>query len=258
MSIWKSSARIALILLGLTVMTAVPASAAAQLDQSSALSGGGSSVINSNQQNAQLFTAGLSGSLTRVELGLSSTNAVTSLTVFITAASNGTPTGPTLSTVTLSTSDLASVTTTPSMLSVTFPAPATIVAGNQYAINATTTGSNSLNWHAGATYAGGNFAVYAAPTWYTYNFDVAFATYVDSAPSFSGAATFGPSPVLQEFGKPVTGTCDAAQPAGLDWAGVPNGGWANSWSQWMNGGTGGFVCTRTLVYSTTQAKWVLA
>jgi hypothetical protein len=26
----------------------------------------------------------------------------------------------------------------------------------------------------------------------------------------------------------------------------------------MNGGTGGFVCTRTLVYSTAQEKWVVA
>jgi hypothetical protein len=26
----------------------------------------------------------------------------------------------------------------------------------------------------------------------------------------------------------------------------------------MNGGTGGFVCSRTLVYSTTQSKWVVA
>ena len=28
--------------------------------------------------------------------------------------------------------------------------------------------------------------------------------------------------------------------------------------QWMNGGTGGAVCTRTLVYSTAAAKWAVA
>jgi hypothetical protein len=67
-----------------------------------------------------------------------------------------------------------------------------------------------------------------------------------------------PAPVVQQYGKPASGTCDAAQPAGLDWAGVASGGWANSWSQWLNSGSGGFVCTRTLVYSATQAKWVVA
>jgi purine nucleoside permease len=72
----------------------------------------------------------------------------------------------------------------------------------------------------------------------------------------SGSSS-APAPVVQEFGKPASGTCDAAQPAGLNWAGVASGGWANSWSQWMNGGNGGFVCTRTLIYSTTQAKWIL-
>lgn len=71
------------------------------------------------------------------------------------------------------------------------------------------------------------------------------------------AGSPGPSPVMQEFGKPATETCDAAQPAGLNWAGVPSGGWAHSWSQWMNGGKGGFVCARTLVYNSTQARWIL-
>ena len=77
-----------------------------------------------------------------------------------------------------------------------------------------------------------------------------------TAPPASSSSTL-PAPVVQHFGKPSTGTCDAAQPAGLNWAGVPSGGWGNSWSQWMNGGTGGYVCHRTLIYSTSQAKWIL-
>jgi hypothetical protein len=72
------------------------------------------------------------------------------------------------------------------------------------------------------------------------------------------ASSSTPAPITQQFGKPASGTCDAAQPSGLDWAGVASGGWANSWAQWMNSGNGGFVCTRTLVYSTTQSKWVTA
>lgn len=77
------------------------------------------------------------------------------------------------------------------------------------------------------------------------------------APSSSGSGE-GPAPIIQEFGKPRTGTCDANQPAGLNWGGITNGGWGQSWSQWMNNGTGGFVCSRSLVYSDIQGQWVVA
>ncbi len=33
-------------------------------------------------------------------------------------------------------------------------------------------------------------------------------------------------------------------------------GWNPSWEQWPNRGTGGFTCTRTLVYSTSTGTWV--
>ena len=75
--------------------------------------------------------------------------------------------------------------------------------------------------------------------------------------SSSSSAGSAPASVTQQFGKPATGTCDEAQPEGLNWSGVANGGWGVSWAQWMNGGTGGAVCTRTLVYSTAQSKWVV-
>lgn len=65
-----------------------------------------------------------------------------------------------------------------------------------------------------------------------------------------------PPPVIQQFGLLVGGSCSSAENS-LNWAGVPSGGWANSWSQWMNSGNGGSVCTRTLIYSTTQSKWIL-
>ena len=66
-----------------------------------------------------------------------------------------------------------------------------------------------------------------------------------------------PAPIIQQFGKPGSGSCDAAQPAGLNWAGVMSGGWGESWAQWMNNGNGGAVCTRTLVYSAAQSRWVV-
>ena len=66
-----------------------------------------------------------------------------------------------------------------------------------------------------------------------------------------------PDPVLQQFGKPATGTCDAAAPVTLNWGGAGSGGWGESWSQWMNGGKGGAVCTRTLVYSDNLGTWTV-
>lgn len=75
--------------------------------------------------------------------------------------------------------------------------------------------------------------------------------------SSSSSASSGPAPVVQQFGMPATGTCDDAQPEGLDLSGVPSGSWGISWAQWMNGGNGGAVCTRTLVYSTAQGAWTV-
>lgn len=76
-------------------------------------------------------------------------------------------------------------------------------------------------------------------------------------PSTDSSTSSAPAPVLQQFGKPATGTCDEAQPEGLDWAGVPSGGWSTAWGEWMKDGLGGWVCSRTLSYSNAQAKWVV-
>jgi len=75
--------------------------------------------------------------------------------------------------------------------------------------------------------------------------------------SSGSASSSAPAPIFQQFGKPSSGTCDAAAPATLNWSGVTSGGWSESWAQWMNGGNGGAVCTRALVYSTAQSRWVV-
>ena len=74
----------------------------------------------------------------------------------------------------------------------------------------------------------------------------------------SGTVSDAPPPVIQEFGKPASGTCADAAPATLNWAGVSSGGWGESWAQWMNGGLGGAVCSRTLVYSQSAEAWTVA
>lgn len=74
----------------------------------------------------------------------------------------------------------------------------------------------------------------------------------------NSASSTAPAPVFQQFGKPTVGTCDAVAPASLNWSGVTSGGWGESWSEWMNGGRGGAVCTRTLVYSNSLGNWVVS
>jgi hypothetical protein len=75
--------------------------------------------------------------------------------------------------------------------------------------------------------------------------------------SSGSASTSAPAPIVQQFGKPVIGTCAAAAPESLNWSGVANGGWGESWAQWINAGSGGAVCSRTLVYSNAQGRWIV-
>lgn len=77
-------------------------------------------------------------------------------------------------------------------------------------------------------------------------------------PGPAAAVGSAPAPIVQQFGLPASGTCDAAASASLNWAGVASGGWSISWGEWMNGGRGGAVCTRTLVYSTRAGAWGVA
>lgn len=63
------------------------------------------------------------------------------------------------------------------------------------------------------------------------------------------ASVVGPQPIMQQFGKPAQVSCNVAQTEGLNWAGVPSGGWSESWAEWFNGGRGGAVCTLTLSFS---------
>jgi len=85
-----------------------------------------------------------------------------------------------------------------------------------------------------------------------YNFSEV-ATFTVTYPDAPAAG--GPAPVVQQFEKPATGTCDEAQPEGLNWGGASSGGWGESWAQWRHEGQGGAVCTRTLDYNNSTATW---
>jgi len=76
-----------------------------------------------------------------------------------------------------------------------------------------------------------------------------------ATPGGVASAGAGPAPLIQQFPRPVTGTCDEAASKDLNWSGVASGGWGESWSQWIDEGDGGAVCTRMLVYNTSTSAW---
>ncbi|HEV8024858.1 MAG TPA: hypothetical protein VGP37_08225 [Candidatus Nanopelagicales bacterium] len=73
----------------------------------------------------------------------------------------------------------------------------------------------------------------------------------------SGSSGSAPAPVMQQFGMPASGNCEDGYSDSMDWSGVGSGGWGVSWAQWMNDGSGGVVCSRTVMYDTSTAKWTV-
>jgi hypothetical protein len=71
------------------------------------------------------------------------------------------------------------------------------------------------------------------------------------------ASGVGPTPVIQQFGLPASGDCEDGVTEAMNWSGIGMDGWGISWAQWVNEGAGGAVCTRTVMYDTSTAKWVV-
>jgi len=67
-----------------------------------------------------------------------------------------------------------------------------------------------------------------------------------------------PEPVQQQVGLPASGSCDDITETRIGSQVSISGGWGPSWEQWMNDGLGGPICTRMLVFSNSQSRWVLA
>lgn len=74
----------------------------------------------------------------------------------------------------------------------------------------------------------------------------------------SSSASTAPPQIVQQFGRPASGTCEAVASSDLNWGGAESGGWSESWAEWMNGGLGGAVCTRTLTYRSSTGVWSAA
>ena len=67
-----------------------------------------------------------------------------------------------------------------------------------------------------------------------------------------------PPAIIQQVGLPPSGVCDDVVDGMFGTQTYVRGGWTRSWATWMNGGLGGAICTRMLVYSNAQGRWILA
>jgi hypothetical protein len=67
-----------------------------------------------------------------------------------------------------------------------------------------------------------------------------------------------PPDSLQQVGLPPSGSCDAINDKDLGFGTSLTGGWTKSNAEWANDARGGYVCSRTLHYSTPRQAWVLA
>ena len=242
-----------------SIAIAPTASAAALLDQGASFKGDGLEVgVMSGQSMAQIITAGISGTLTKVALGIAKRGTVTNLTIGIYPAASGVPTGSALASTTIT--DFSGMSTGQVMFDIDFATPTAVTAGTTYAIVATTTDTGGFQWFYASAYIGGDAASNVGGGWNpeAYYPAFTFATYVlTSSSSSSSVPATGPADVTQQFGRPIADTCNDAAPESMNWSGVSSSGWGESWAQWINGGSGGPVCTRTLVYSTAQSKWIV-
>ncbi len=85
-------------------------------------------------------------------------------------------------------------------------------------------------------------------------------TYQTGGGDQSGSSDGGgsaPASVIQQFGLPASGNCEDGATEDMNWSGIGTDGWGISWAQWANDGAGGAVCTRTVMYDTSTAKWVV-
>jgi len=145
----------------LSITIAPTASAAALLDQGASFKGTGEWVgVTSSQSMAQVVTPGISGTLTKVALGIANSGTATNLTIGIYPAASGVPTGSALASTTIT--DFSGMSTGQAMFDIDFATPTAVTAGTTYAIVATTTDpigpGAGFKWYVTSAYIGGDAA----------------------------------------------------------------------------------------------------
>ena len=192
--------RVRLLAVALVVATSAVLPAPAQaapvtdgLDQQNTVVATGSAVAKSDVWLAQTFTAGATGTLTKVQLDLKhdvgfAGDTVTSVSIFPTD-SGGSPTGSTLGTASVNASDVATIQAVVTFTGYNVP----VTAGTKYALVLGTNGSDgphSVFWfHSGDNgYAAGS--AFTGPSTWTGNAGIdrrfsTFVSYQNTAPTCS-------------------------------------------------------------------------
>jgi hypothetical protein len=188
-----------------------PATAlAGTLDQQQGDDTGGCQFVESAHSIGQTFTAGFSGGLDQVDLGLTRClgSAPTAyLSVELRDVSGGVPGGMILASNSLPAS---AISLNPVFVPVNFSPPAPVVAGSHYAVVAYSANApgNGWGWTAGVTvnpYAGGDpfFTANTPPSggWMPGPRDLAFKTYVVPAPGPTGQRAAALKKCKKKFNK---------------------------------------------------------
>ena len=266
-----STAGIATLLLATAILCAPGASAdTVLLDTLSSGGASGATQVGQGVTSSWKITATSSGevNIAKIRLGDNWTNlprstGASNVIITLLADAGGNPSGTSLGTFNYSSYDAATGVAT-YRGTATIPTGAFWIQvadpvdpyGNVVPTGATPTFYTSIANSAGTawTYALGtsdwdysgsllNSTTYGAPAFY-------LATYV--APV--DPATPTPEDVLQQVGV-VNGQCAFDGLTGLNASGVDSSGWTRSWAQWVNHGTGGEVCSRTLYWSADTQGW---
>ena len=117
------------------------------LDQSYSMWDSSNSVVSSSQSMGQSFTAGLSGPLSRIAVGITSYGTVSQITAKIYATIAGNATGPALASTFIESTTVPTVPTVSggALTVFDFASPASVVAGSQYVIVLTTPDAMSFD-----------------------------------------------------------------------------------------------------------------
>lgn len=218
------------------------------------------------RQVSQAFTAINNGALEMVEVPLFKNASFTSARLKVFAADNNSqPTGAELtsqSILDLSVPLSPPPSQTPEWIEVDFSSPATMVAGQRYVLVLESASAAFLYWSTvDAPAFNGAAFVYTSSGTSSYVYSAGLRAFVNvSAPGPSGDSTsmLIPSDIYQQVGlAEAEGECSSFSRETLNWAGVGNGGWTQTWAQWLNDGQGGVVCSRTLGYSASLRSWII-
>lgn len=233
--------------------------AATELDQEASVDTGVVGLtLDSSVDLGQVFTAGISGSLTSAAVNLYTLSGTPSLSQHVYAVDPFTsvPTG----------AALASQTITPgpsawTWIETTFSSPISVTVGTQYALVVTSSDvTTQARWARGFSYPGGSSVLGASGTWIVITGsnagDFAFRTYVTTEdPSSPTTTNLTPGAMQQQIGEVGTNSCSKIDDSTLGFGTEVHGGWTMSWAQWANDGAGGSVCTRTLTYEVNSSRW---